>query len=454
MVKAFQQGERARNRLIAFLLRGGGVKGQLLRGGVGSLAIKFGYVALQLTNSILLARLLQPEGYGVYSYVLALAGILAIPGHLGFPNYLVRTVAVYRERGDVSLLRGLVIRSLQIVGAASLGVAAVASLVILVSNAESRDFGRPALLAGMLLLPLYALGEAISGALRGLGHVLIGQVPEQLLRPLLFGGLLLTAEFITPTLAAEHAILANVCSAFLTVFCGLALLWSAVKNAVGQSPPQMATRKWLLGALPFSLLAAAQLLNHHTDVIMIGHMLGDRSVGLYRVAAQVGDGLNMVLMAITVVIAPHLATFHSRGDWFSIQRLLVSAHRLGVGLIVPIVLVLMFGNQLLIKFAFGEAYLDAAKSLLILAIGKIFYATVGFSGIALSMIGRAGIATGGNLLVTALNVALNYMLIPLYGIEGAALATAISAFVVNALLALWIRVKYHRSITAIGRITR
>lgn len=442
---------QVRKRLSSRSIGQDGLRAQLLRGGMGSLVIKLIYVILQFATSIGLARFLEPAGYGAYSYVVALVGLFAIPANLGFPTYLTRTVAVYREEGEVSLLRGLLIRSRQTVVLAATILAAIGVAVIRLSDANRAGIDSRVMSLGMLLLPLYALAETIGGGIRGLGHVLLAQIPDQLIRPVLFLAFTFIFVAFNTTITPMHAISANIAASLVAVIIADSLLRFVVRKAIGDPTLQIATKEWLFGALPFSLLAGSQLLNHHADIIMLGKMLGDEPVGLYRVAVQTSDGINMILMAITAVIAPQLARLYTRGDWSSIQRILVSAHRLGIALLLPASVLLVLFRDLFITIAFGAEYLESSEALLILVVGRVAYATVGFSGMALSMFGHPGLATLANLFTVAMNLSLNFVLIPLFGIVGAALATTVSDFAVNGMLAVLVRMKYGRNITAFGK---
>lgn len=427
---------------------------QLVEGAVGSLAIKLGYVFLQFATSMVLARTLAPEGYGIYSWVTGLMALLIIPVQLGFPDYLVRTVPVYQETKQFGLLRGLLFRSLQLVGIASLLLAGLGLIfgTIFVSGSAVTNTG--AFVMGLTLLPLTALNATNGGALRGLGHVLLGQIPGELLRPLVFLLLVVAMRLTMPSYSPSLALGANAVSAFAALLVGLVLLRRVSYKQLRAHKLRTQTRAWLRGALPFSLLAGVQVINHHTDILMIGYMLGEQQTGLYRVATQTADGLGMVLIAITAVIAPQLARLHIRNDWLAIQRLLVISHRVGTILLVPLMLFFVFMGQRFLELAFGSGYIGAADALSILAAGKVAYATVGFSGIAISMFGFPLIATGATAVVAVLNVGLNYLWIPGQGIVGAAYATAVSAFVINAVLALWIGFAHRRNITALGRLHR
>src|SRR5690554_7702772 len=73
--------------------QGNSLKSNLMRGGLASIAIKIFGLGLSLLTAIILARTLGPEQYGVYSYVLAIVSILAIPAMFGLPSWIVRETA-------------------------------------------------------------------------------------------------------------------------------------------------------------------------------------------------------------------------------------------------------------------------------------------------------------------------------------------------------------------------
>lgn len=64
-----------------------------MRGGLASIAIKVFGLGFSLLTAVVLARVLGPEQYGIYSYVLAIVSILAIPAMFGLPSLIVRETA-------------------------------------------------------------------------------------------------------------------------------------------------------------------------------------------------------------------------------------------------------------------------------------------------------------------------------------------------------------------------
>lgn len=430
----------------------GSLRGQLLRSSLGSAGIKMLYALVQFGVGIALARMLGPEALGLYAFTIALVQLLAIFAQFGFPAFLVRTIAVTLTMGKISELKGLVIGAMQIVTVLALIIIALASTWFIGPGLKPDEIPQHVLLIGLMLLPLLVIAATNGGILKGLGHVVVAQVPDFVIRPILFFIILLAFSVFGTHLSTEEALLMNAGATLLALVTGLLLLRHHLPMQFAQTTAKMQHLQWLRQSLPFLLLAGAQVLNYQTDILMLGVLTTQEQTGLYRVAVQVIDGLGIVLFAISAAIAPQLARLHAQTDWPSIQRILVYSHRAAVLVILPAALVIAgFGRELL-TLVFGEEFSAAAGALEILALGKVAYASVGFAGLALSMLGHAGAAAIITLATVMINITLNLYLIPHYGIEGAAVATVVSTFSVNVASQVWIRQVFSRNFSAFALI--
>ncbi|CAD5243334.1 Polysaccharide biosynthesis protein (fragment) [Thermococcus camini] len=91
-----------------------------------------------------------------------------------------------------------------------------------------------------------------------------------------------------------------------------------------------------------------------------------------------------------------------------------------------------------IRFFFGAKYVSAAPALQILALGFMFHTFLGLNGLSLLVIGKPKLNMIGDTFAVISNVLLNFLLIPPYGIVGAAVATAVSYFVANVFRSFWL----------------
>jgi len=431
-----------------------GLRARLLRGGAGSAAIRASYIALQFAVGVILARLLGPESLGLYAYAIALAQLLAISAQFGFPAFLVRQIAVYRAETAVPQIKGLLVGSMQMTLLLSLTIA-VAGAALLPVLAPGLGQGHDTVvILGVSLVPLFALASVSAGALQGLGHPVLSQVPEQLIRPTLLLSGLAILTLSQAKLTAEMALSMQIGASLLALVVGIWTLVAQTGPAVRKAAAAMHRTQWVRQSFPFLLLSGAQVLNNQINIILLGALAPQSEVGYFRVAVQVTDGLTVALIAISIVIAPQIAGLHARADLSNLQRVLVLSHRAATLIVLPLALALTAFGADFLTLVFGKEFRPAADSMSILALGKIAYATVGFGGLALSMMGRAGVAAVITLGTAALSALLALVLIPIYGMTGAAIAATTGQLLVNFGSVIWIRKVYGRDLSAFGRLPR
>lgn len=413
----------------------GGLRAQLLRGGVAGLAARTGAILAGLVSSVVLARVLGPETYGIYAFVFALITMLGLPVKMGLPTLIVRETARADQAADGALMRGIwrwSDRAMALMAAAVLALSA--AYAWLIAGAESPRM--IALLCALPLVPLIGLAEARGAAIRGLRRVALGTVPDKILRPLLLAGAVAAVGWVSvvPPSAAEVYL----------VHCGVALVTVVVASVIasrirpqhpGAETPRTLPRAWIAAILPLSALAGLQVASHNTDILMLGTLASDADVGLYRVALS---GANIALFGLTtinLVLQPYFARTCSAGNHRQLQRLATAGARLSLLASLPFLALFWLGGTWLLSLIYGEAYAGAFWALIFLCLGQTVSAFFGSAGNLLTMSGREWIAVTGLVLSTLVNVGLNWLLIPRHGIEGAAIATGISIAVWN--IALW-----------------
>jgi len=401
----------------------------LLRGTAGLLGLRLVHAGLTLALAVVLARLLGPEGYGVYAHVLALVTLLAVPARLGLPNLVVREVAAGlagRQWGRVrALLRcaggGVALAS----GALMLAAAGMLWLL-----GEGGGAYTATLALGLPLLPLLALGDLRGAALRGLGRVVQGQLPEHVLRPGLLLAMIAALALPGAALTPATAMGAHAAAAALAFAAGAWLLKRHLPPEVRSASPTGATGPWMRSALPLAFIAGMQVIVMQTDVLMLGILAASADVGVYRVAVQGSLLIAFGLEAAKIASAPHLAGLHARGEHRRQAASFRTAAALALSLGGVTALGLVLAGPWLIRQAFGTAYAAAYLPLVILCGGQLLRVLGGMAGELLNMSGREAVAARAVAAAALANLALNALLIPAFGLPGAAAATAAS-------LALW-----------------
>lgn len=404
------------------MLRGGGsAESELIRQSGVSFATRVAGLAVALLSSIILARLLGPDGFGSYAIAIGWASLLAIPSRLGLDNVALRFAAIYRERRDVGSLRGLLRMSLRAIAAAAAGAGALAIAAGVLAAREEVD---PWLAAGVALLvfPLAAMGW-LSAVLRGFQLIFASQAYEQLFRPALLILLVGVAWASGITLGAPLALWLTL----LAVGLPLAAMSVQVRREVAAMGPGRADlsdrRLWMAVGWPLLMLSLFQEGSRQIDLILLGILKDAASAAHFAAASRITSLASFGLVAVVSVSAPAIASAFDRGDRPAMARLATMTARLSlVFALVVVAALLIFGRVALA--AFGPTFPEAYPVMAILAIGAIVTAFTGSVGYFMLMTGQeraaAAIMAGAFLVAAALDAAL----IPALGAIGAAIGSA------------------------------
>lgn len=178
-------------------------------------------------------------------------------------------------------------------------------------------------------------------------------------------------------------------------------------------------------ALPMMVASSLMLIMGWTDTIMIGMFIDDSSVGVYSVALKVATITSITLMAINSMSAPKFAEFYAKNDMVSLQNVVNHVSKLIFWTSLPILLICVIFPEFILG-VFGGEFTNGTWALIILCIGQFVNAVSGSVGYILQMTGQEKVFQKIIGISLALNIVLNYWFIPIYGIEGAAIASSIS----------------------------
>ncbi len=429
-----------------------GLKTFLVQGSVASFSLRIASTGLGFITSIFLARLLRAEGYGIYSYALSWALLLSVFAVMGFDKLIVRYLAVYQAEQQWGHMHGMIKRTDQAVLLLST-VLAVAAVVITWSLMTIETTAmRNALVIAFLVLPLYSFIRLKQSALQGMHEVVKGQVPEMIFQPILFLMLLMGAYFLPGrSISAEHAVLLFVMTAACTLVVLTCMVRRSLPGEATAAEPVFETGAWLKTALPLLCIDSMYIINSRTDIIMLGAMKGAVPAGIYNVANRGAEFITFVLVSVNMVLAPTIAALHAQGDKERLQNILTLSARAVLLFSLPVALgLVIFGKDFLTIF--GGDFIPGDWALSILSMAQLFNCAMGSVGLLLIMTGHQKQAAIGVAVSAVLNIALNVVLIPLWGIEGAAVATGVSMITWNALYVVWVYKKLGYHTTALGKI--
>ena len=413
------------------------------------MGLKFANVGLTFLTTVLLARLLGPSEYGVYAFVYATVALLSVPSEFGMPTLVIRETARGMLNQDFAGVQGIWRWAGRATAFISLGLVVLALAVIWFLRAPLMGQRLSTFLCALAVVPLVALGDLRGAALNGLHHIVTGQLPEFLVRPGIFILFLIVVALPGKvTFTAPLAMGLYVLAAALAFGIGAWLLWRATPRPVRQALPRSDAHIWWMSALPLAFIAGMQVIDQQSSILIQGFFLKDASIGVFRIASQVALLASFGLMTINTVLMPRFATLHAQGNAPKLQQLVTASAR--VILVFNLVLTAFFvlWGKPFLRIAFGLAYESAYVPLTILLVGQLINSAAGSVGMLLNMSGNERETARGTIVSVTLNVVLNLLLIPYWGINGSAVATSVSLVVWN--IMLWRAVRRRMGINSLA----
>jgi O-antigen/teichoic acid export membrane protein len=427
----------------------GSLRQQLVGGTIATAAIKAAGLAFSFIIGVILARALGPKTFGVYAYALAWVNLLALPAAAGLHTIVIRDIAAYHATKRWGLMRGLLVWASRGILVFSFGMGSVAFVLATTLVAHRDPDVITTLWISLPLVCFAALTRLRQGALQGLRHVALGQVPENVVEPIVFLALLGIAAVVAHRLSAETAMLFNVAATLVGFLAGTWLLVQLLPADVKRAEPVYRQREWFVAALPLLALFAMNAFNQRIDTIILGALKGSEPVGIYTVASRGADLLSFIYLAAHAVVSPTISKLYAEGRLGRLQRMITRSIRWIFGISLPVgIALIIFGPWLLLIF--GPGFVVARMALAILSAGRLANIALGWNLSALMMTGfqrDAAVSTG---ITVVLHVLLSFTLIPRWGLEGAAAAAALSLAFWNLLMTWQLRARTGLDSTILG----
>lgn len=398
------------------------------------LACKVTASLLLLAANALLARLLGVTGYGELSYGITVVNLATAIAIVGFPGLTVREIGYYTAEKDDRAIRLFVRRTLLVVSLTSLVAVALTWAVLSLTGYPSANIAL-VMAIGIWIIPANALLRVAQPIVQGLNRPVLGVLAEFILRPSVM--LLLTAMvwfLLGPPQPPQSMILLHLISYAAAAALALSLVWRLLPADQGAGA-RKTFGLYMQEGMPFFISGFLTSLNLQLPILMLGNMVDVTTVGLFRPAALIAETLNFVLLGLNIPLRPLVARSYRAGEIGQMQRQITWAARFVFATaFTGFVVFTLFGATFL--GIFGEAFVVAYPALVILCLGQLANVAFGPVVLVLNMTRQARFTVYGMLLGVAANFLLCLLLIPPFGIIGAATGAAVSLVVWNLTLSI------------------
>lgn len=382
---------------------------------------------------IILARMLGPEGYGFYSFIISIITVATIPVTAGLPQLLIREIANLELEKKWEELKGLLNWSSYYVITISSVVMLCLAIAIWQEWIDSTT--GHILWFALVLIPLRGTLAKQGALLNGLRKPMLAQFPNVLLAPMITLSCLTYLFLGQIEFSVKNLIHIQLIASGGAVLLSIVLIKRVLPKKIKPASPTYFLSKWHKALLPFTLMTFIATLNTEFASVLLGFLGDTTSVGYFKVAMQGVGLIGLGLNAVNTVSGPNIARLYKSGDLESTQELITKSVRLSCLASVPISLFLIFAGEWVIVLLFGQEFAVAATALSILCISQIFNVLMGSVGLVLNMTGNEKSTLRALAITLVLNIILLAVLIPPYKDVGAAIAVCASMICWNAIMA-------------------
>lgn len=414
------------------------VLNRVIRGAAQVFAIRVAGAGLSYASMIFLARLLGAFNFGIYAYVFVIVGLLGLALSFGLNSASLRFVPDYLARQKWRRLIGFLQHSyLVVLGLSSLGALLGAGLLFLFRSLIDPDYFAP-LLVGLACVPLWTLLAQFESTARAFGWMHAAYIPGYILRPLLLMGFVGGIIWLGGTPNAVEALWALIGASAVAALVQGSFVYMGIRGRVTKVNAVFHTRHWCSVSLGFLVIDAFRMLLDNSDVLVIGRLLDPHSVAVYYATIRTGGLVAFVSFAMIALAVPKFAEIHVTGTREDLQRFVSSVIQLMFWpSLATAVALAVLGPWILSLF--GTGFEMGYSTLLVILAGLVLRSATGPVEYLLNVTGhhRDTLVVYGFAAVA--NLTLNFLLIPTFGIRGAAMATYIAMLSANLVLYLLVQ---------------
>jgi O-antigen/teichoic acid export membrane protein len=389
--------------------------------------------ALAYGSQVVFARWMGTHEFGIYVYVWTWVLLIGQALDLGLATAAQRFIPEYRAHKLFDLLRGFLAGARWLAVGVAIAIAALCAGIVWLAAPWLDDYTIIPLMIACLALPAYALGNVQDCIARAYDWVGLGIMPTYIVRQALLTVFMAGAWFAGLPIDAVTAMVLAVVALWLPALGQMVVLDRRLHIYVERGPRAYALGLWLRTSLPILMAESMFLVFAYTDILMLQQFRPSEDVAVYYAAAKTLALVSFIHFSLSATTAHRFSGYYAAGDREGLAQFLRQAIRWTFWpSLVATAILLAFGEPLLRLF--GPQFTDGYPIMFILAIGLLSRAAIGPMERFLNMLDQQNICAAVYALAIAVNVIICVLLIPRFGMIGAAVATTAALVIETVLL--------------------
>jgi O-antigen/teichoic acid export membrane protein len=385
-------------------------------------SILFGFVSKSL-----IARYGTETQFGIYSLALVIINVALLFSCLGLVEGTTRYIAYFRGKGEkdnATLIGSMSLLTVTILGAILCVILFFTSDVIATKIFKEPDL-IPALKILAFCIPLISNLNVFIAIFRGFDRAQEKVYFQDISINVVFCFLMLPIFFLKINFI--WVFFAYLITIAVTVFFVIIYTKRNAPAVLHLNFKINSSYKALLRfSLPLVVVSMFQMILAYSDTVLLGYFQNAGVVGLYNAALPVCQFIMISMSALVFTYAPIIAGLYAQNLLAELAQNYVTITKWIFVTSFPMLLFILFFSKQILMYLWGANYVSASLALQILAVGVFISNLLGPNGTTLMIIGQTMFLTWASLAAVVLNVVLDLVLIPKWGIEGASIATTIA----------------------------
>lgn len=392
----------------------------------------FAGMALGYFSRMIIARWLGPSDYGLISLGFAVMTLAATLSMSGLEAGIKRHIPFYKGQGDWGKVKGTIFSALRI----SFSISLILTVLFFVFadwisiNIFHEPRLTPVLKIFSISIPFLVLAKNFIATTVGFQdlryRVYVNDLFQNVAKFVMIIAFLALGFGVTG--AAWGWVLAVIFMPFLAFYFLEKEVFSIRNRDIEPKPTDKELLKF---SFPLIFAGLAGLVMSWTDTMMLGYFSTASEVGIYNAVLPTARLLRIFLGSVGGIFMPVISELYSRNAMEDLRATYSAVTKWIFSLVFPAFLLMVLFSEWIIRILFGPEFIAGATALSILAFGFLILCIVGPTGQILQAYGKTKIILACSFIGAAINFGLNYLLIPLYGVNGAAIATGTSIATIN-----------------------
>lgn len=385
---------------------------------------------------LFLARNLLVEEFGLFYAVLSFAGFLVLFKDLGFSVAMTRFIAHFKAKNDLGSVKSVIysVILLQLILATLIVIFVfIVSPYLAANYFKSVKAEEP--LKIIILSYLVSVFVALQFVFQGFGKIGYYAVVEPLRNLITFSLVVILIPLGVIGIAYSYLLGTIILSIIIFFLVLKTFPFFSVKGRLDLP----LTKEIVVFSIPVFFTGLGGTLLGYMDTIFITYFLSAFDVGLYQTALPTSQLLWILLGSASIVLLPIVTELWTRKDSVMITEIISLLIKFSFIVAIPFVITMAAFPEIIIRLLFGEKYIGASLALQILAINSLFYSIFSITSTSILGVGEPKINMK---IVTAIGIAnllFNILMVPVFGIAGAALATLISYLMGSIISVIYLR---------------